>query len=247
RPDLVINAAAYTAVDKAEDDAAMAQAVNADGAGAVARAAAELGVPLFHISTDYVFDGRAGPYAEDDAPAPANVYGRSKLAGERAVAANPRHAIFRTAWVHSPFGPNFVLTMLRLARTRPELGIVADQFGTPTAALDIADALLAMARAIAAAPDDPTLAGIFHLTSQGWTSWAGLAAFVFETSAALGGPAARVREIATAEYPTRAARPRDSRLGGTRLADGYGIALPDWQLGVTETVRRILAEGRHLT
>jgi dTDP-4-dehydrorhamnose reductase len=249
RPDAVINAAAYTAVDKAEDDEAVAQAVNADGAAYVAEAAGVLGIPIIHLSTDYVFDGQADrPYVEADTPAPLNAYGRTKLAGERVVAhANPRHAIMRTSWVHSPFGPNFVVTMLRLAQTRPEISVVADQIGAPTSALEIADALLRAASRLAARPDDTALTGTFHLTAAGSTSWAGLAGFVFEQSRSLGGPPATVRPIETAVHPTKARRPLNSRLGGTRLRDGYGIEMAEWQVGVAETVRRILSESTLLS
>ncbi|MGE3307759.1 MAG: dTDP-4-dehydrorhamnose reductase [Rhizobiaceae bacterium] len=245
RPDLVINAAAYTAVDAAEDDEATAFAINAGGVQAMAEASAALGVPLFQISTDYVFDGSANrPYVEADIPAPLNVYGRSKLAGEVTAAANPRHAIFRTSWVHSAFGPNFIATMLRLARTRTELTVVADQIGSPTAALDIAQALLAMAGKAIAAPDDPKLSGVFHLTATGATSWAGLAEFVFAESARLGGPGAKVVPTTTAAYGARAPRPLNSRLGGTRLYDSTGIAMRDWREGAAATVARLLAEDR---
>ena len=249
RPDAVINAAAYTAVDKAEEDEAVAQAVNADGAGNVAEATDRLGIPVIHLSTDYVFDGQSDrPYVEADTPAPLNAYGRSKLAGERLVTfANPRHAVVRTSWVHSPFGPNFVLTMLRLAQTRPEISVVADQFGAPTSALEIAYELLHMAPKLVERADDAMRTGIFHMTAAGSTSWAGLAAFVFEQSRSLGGPAAVVRPIQTTDYPTKAKRPLNSRLGGTRLHDGYGIALVDWRVGVAETVRRILSEGKLLS
>jgi dTDP-4-dehydrorhamnose reductase len=249
RPDILINAAAYTAVDKAEDDEAAARAVNASGAGFVAEAARAFGAPIIHLSTDYVFDGKADrPYVEADTPAPINAYGRTKLAGERAVAAaNPRHAVVRTSWVHSPFGPNFVLTMLRLARTRPEISVVADQLGAPTAALDIADALLRMASRLAARPDDGALTGIFHLTAAGSASWAGVAEVVFEESRGLGGPVAAVRPVETKDYPTKARRPLNSRLGGARLRDGYGIEFAGWQSGVATTVRRILSEDAILS
>jgi dTDP-4-dehydrorhamnose reductase len=235
RPNAIINAAAYTAVDKAEDDEAAAQAVNADGAAYVAEAANKIGIPVIQLSTDYVFDGGADRrYVETDYPAPLNAYGRTKLAGERAVAAaNPRHAVVRTSWVHSPFGRNFVLTMLQLARKMPEISVVA-------AALDIAEILLTMGTRLADRPEDPALTGIFHLTASGSSSWAGVAEFVFEQSRSLGGPTAAVRPIETAAYPTRVRRPLNSRLGGTRLRDGYGIELGDWRIGVAATVRRVL-------
>ncbi|MDW6021556.1 dTDP-4-dehydrorhamnose reductase [Mesorhizobium sp. BAC0120] len=245
-PDLVVNAAAYTAVDKAEDDREAAQAANALGAGYVAAASAEFGVPILQLSTDYVFDGEMSrPYREEDPTNPLGVYGATKLEGERAVVINPLHAILRTSWVHSPFGPNFVLTMLRLALTRPEIGVISDQIGSPTGALDLADAILRIARKLEGNPRDDRLLGIFHVSSQGWTSWADFASFVFEVSGAEGGPVATVKPISTAEYPTRARRPRDSRLDCGRLRHSYGIELPDWRTGAAETVRRILA-GDHL-
>ncbi|TIT02925.1 MAG: dTDP-4-dehydrorhamnose reductase, partial [Mesorhizobium sp.] len=172
RPDVVVSAAAYTAVDQAEDEKDLAFAVNATGAGKVAEAAARLGVPVIHLSTDYVFDGaKDGAYVETDATAPLGVYGASKLAGEEAVAAaNPRHIILRTAWVYSPFGRNFVKTMLRLAADRDEIAVVADQWGNPTSALDIADAILHAAPKLI---DDRNFAafGVYHLAGEGDTNW----------------------------------------------------------------------------
>ena len=215
RPDIVVSAAAYTAVDQAEDEPEQAFAVNAKGAGAVAAAAAEAGAAVIHLSTDYVFSGDAtGEYAETDATDPQSVYGRSKLEGERAVAAaNPRHVILRTAWVYSPFGKNFVKTMLALASQRDHVRIVADQWGNPTAAADIADGILRIAKTVGASGQgqsrQPEFYGIFHLAGEGSTSWAGFARQVFATSASLGGPSAEVEEIATADYPTRARRPQE--------------------------------------
>ncbi|HXV30897.1 MAG TPA: dTDP-4-dehydrorhamnose reductase, partial [Sinorhizobium sp.] len=179
RPSLVVSAAAYTAVDQAEDDRDMAFAVNAVGAGAVAEAGARLGVPVIHISTDYVFDGtRQGDHAEDDAPAPLSVYGASKLAGEKAVAAaNPRHLILRTGWVYSPFGKNFVKTMLQLAMDRDEIAVVADQWGNPSSALDIADAVLDASIALIQSRQGP-VPGIYHLAGTGTVSRADLARHV---------------------------------------------------------------------
>ena len=266
KPDIVVSAAAYTAVDKAESEPDLAFAVNAAGAGAVAAAAARLGVPVIHLSTDYVFDGTgARPYREDDPTGPLGVYGRSKLDGERAVAAaNPRHVILRTAWVYAPFGNNFVRTMLRLAGTREDVGVVADQRGCPTGALDIARAVIAVAKTLAAEPADATVAaeealsglafagsvlppdaaqdcfGVFHLTGQGEAVWADVAEAVFARSAALGGPTARVKRIATADYPTPAQRPANSRLDGGKLSRVYGITLPDWRVSVDDCVTRLL-------
>ena len=244
-PDIVVNAAAYTAVDKAESEPGLALAINAAGAGAVARAAAGLGVPIIQISTDYVFDGSsATPYRPDDATAPLGAYGRSKLAGEQAVAAaTPAHAILRTAWVYSPFGGNFVKTMLRLARSRDEVSVVADQIGCPTNALDLADGVLDVAQNLVARSGDPDLWGIFHMTGTGETSWAGFAEAVFEASRRLGGPHARVRPITTADYPTPARRPANSRLDGTTLARHHGVVLPPWQHSLERCVARLLKES----
>ena len=240
--DVVVNAAAYTAVDKAESEPDLAHAVNATGAGAVAVAARALGLPLVHISTDYVFDGtKASAYRETDPTGPTGVYGASKLAGEAAVlAAHPDAAILRTAWVYSPFGNNFVKTMLRLAATRDELGVVADQIGNPTSALDIADGVLKVAANLVA-PDDASLTGVFHMTGSGEASWADFAARIFAASAAIGGPTAGVRAIATSDYPTPARRPANSRLDCTRLAEAHGVRLPDWRPAVDHVVERLLA------
>ena len=243
RPDVVVSAAAYTAVDRAESEEKAAFAINAAGAGAVAAAARALGVPVIHLSTDYVFDGtKPEPYVESDHVAPLGVYGRSKLAGEQAViAAAPDAVILRTAWVYSPFGANFVKTMLRLAETREELGVVADQIGNPTSALNIAEAVLAVAYRLYSAPDQAPR-GIFHMTGGGEASWADLAEAVFVASAAQGGPWARVRRIATADYPTPAARPANSRLCADRLAQAYGLRLSPWREAVKTVVIRLVKQ-----
>jgi dTDP-4-dehydrorhamnose reductase len=242
RPDVVVSAAAYTAVDQAEEEPEKAFAINAEGAGAVASAAAEAGAAVIHLSTDYVFSGNApGEYAETDAPDPQNVYGRSKLEGERAVAAaNPRHVILRTAWVYSPFGRNFVKTMLGLATQRDHVRIVADQWGNPTSAADIAEGILRIARTVAAGGRADNY-GTFHLAGAGSTSWAGLAGHVFATSASLGGPSATVEEIATADYPTRAHRPQNSRLSCEKLLRVYGWRPPAWQGSCRAVVARLVS------
>ncbi|WJS99124.1 dTDP-4-dehydrorhamnose reductase [Novosphingobium humi] len=243
RPDVVVSAAAYTAVDRAESEEEVAFAINGAGAGAVSAAARALGVPVIHISTDYVFDGtKPEPYVESDPVAPLGAYGRSKLAGERAViAAAPDAVILRTAWVYSPFGANFVKTMLRLAQTRDELGVVADQIGNPTSARDIADAVLAIAFQLYNAPETAPR-GIFHMTGTGEGSWADLAEVVFAASAALGGPSAQVRRITTADYPTPAARPANSRLCCDRLAGAYGLRPRPWREAVKPVVARLVKE-----
>lgn len=241
QPDVLVSAAAYTAVDKAENERELAFAINENGAAAVARAARLLDVPLVHLSTDYVFDGtKASPYTEEDTPSPSGVYGASKLAGERAVLAeHANSAILRTAWVYSPFGTNFAKTMLRLAGDREEIGVVADQRGNPTSGLDIADGVLAVAANLLGNKDH-ALRGIFHMTGVGDASWAEFAEWIFEVSARKGGPSARVKRIGTADYPTAAKRPADSRLDCTRLQRQQGVSLPNWRASADCVVHRLL-------
>ncbi|RFB96290.1 dTDP-4-dehydrorhamnose reductase [Rhizobium leguminosarum bv. trifolii] len=243
-PDVIVSAAAYTAVDKAESEAELAFSVNAAGACAVAEAAARIGVPVIHISTDYVFSGdKASPYSEEDATAPISVYGRSKLAGETAVAAvNPNHVILRTAWVYSPFGSNFLKTMLRLSETHDHLRVVADQTGCPTSALDIADAILAIATRVVADPA-PSLRGTFHLTGSGEASWADFAEQIFAELSKSGGRNVSVERIRTSDYPTPAKRPANSRLNGDKLARTYGIRLPEWKQSMTIVMQDLLNKG----
>jgi dTDP-4-dehydrorhamnose reductase len=239
-PDIVVNAAAYTAVDKAESEPDLAFAINRDGAGNVAVAAAAAGIPLVHLSTDYVFPGdKPSPYSEADLPGPTSVYGRSKLEGETAVAAeNPAHVILRTAWVYAPWGHNFARTMLRLAETRDTVNVVADQQGTPTYAPDIADGILTVARTALGLPQDQSWRGIFHMTAQGATTWAGFAEAVFAASAAIGGPTASVQKITTAEYPTPARRPANSRLDNSKFQNVFRYSLPQWQEGIVNWAHR---------
>ena len=241
QPEAIVSAAAYTMVDKAESEPDLAYTVNERGAGAVASAAAKLGVPLIHLSTDYVFDGsKPSPYVEEDAPSPTGVYGASKLAGERAVlAAHPNSAILRTAWVYSPFGGNFVKTMLRLARDRDEIRVVADQRGNPTSALDIADGVLSVVANLLA-DRDAKLRGIFHMTAEAEASWAEFAEAIFAASAEKNGPAARVKHIATVDYPTPARRPANSRLDCAKLAVTHGVSLPNWRVSTDNVVSRLL-------
>lgn len=240
-PDIIINAAAYTAVDQAEEEAEQAHAVNALGAGYLAQASSERSIPILHLSTDYVFDGtKATAYVESDPVAPLGVYGASKLAGEQAVArANTNHLILRTAWVYSPYGKNFVKTMLRLAASRDELGVVADQIGNPTSALDIADGLLSIAGQICT---DPTRlkTGIYHMSGKNEASWADFARAIFAESARLGSPSAIVNSITSEEYPTPVKRPENSRLNCTKLEHDYGIRLQDWQSSVKNCVRSLV-------
>lgn len=245
-PDCIVNAAAYTAVDKAEAEPDLAMRINGFGAGAVAAAAAAFGVPLIQISTDYVFDGLSPrPWRESDATAPLGAYGRSKLAGEQAVAASTEdYAILRTAWVYSPYGGNFVKTMLRLAETRNELGVVSDQLGSPTSAPDLAEAIIGVAKALVARPGDASLRGVFHAAGSGEASWADLAEAVFAASVALGGPSASVKRITTADYPTPARRPANSRLDCSLLAERHGLRLPLWQDSVHTCVAELLTTPR---
>ena len=240
RADAVVNAAAWTAVDAAEAEEDAARTVNADAPGAMAAACADLGLPFLHVSTDYVFDGAGtAPWREDAAPAPLGAYGRTKLAGERAVAdamagSGAPHAILRTSWVVSAHGGNFVKTMLRLGAERDELRVVDDQVGAPTPAADLAAALLRMAERMAApdapspiaAPDAPS--GTFHLKSEPHVSWAGFAAHIM----ARANLACRIVPIPSADYPTPAPRPLNSRMDGTRLRAAFGIGPVDWRPGV---------------
>ena len=239
-PDAIVSAAAYTAVDKAESERDLAFAVNGAGPGAVAQAARALGVPLIHISTDYVFDGTLDrPYVESDPTGPTGVYGASKLAGEQAVLdGHDNSAVLRVAWVYSPFGGNFVKTMLRLAGDRDELGVVGDQLGNPTSALTIADAIIKVATNMVA-DSSPQLRGVFHMTAQGEASWADFAEGIFAASAARGGPSASVRHIGTADYPTPATRPANSRLDSGLIARVHGVTLPDWRTSLDDVMDRL--------
>jgi len=241
RPDALVSAAAYTQVDKAESEPELAFAINERGAGAVARAARTLRIPLIHLSTDYVFDGtKRKPYVEDDETAPTGVYGASKLAGERAVLdEHDDCAVLRTAWVYSPFGANFAKTMLRLAGDREEVAVVADQRGNPTSALDIADGILRVAQNLAAGGGSEQR-GIFHMTAAAEASWAEFAEAIFAASAELGGPTARVKHIGTVDYPTAASRPANSMLDSSKLALAHRVRLPEWRLATNEVVRRLV-------
>lgn len=245
KADVIVSAAAYTAVDKAESEPELAFAVNADGAGAVAEAAARLSIPIIHLSTDYVFAGdKHAPYVETDPTGPTSAYGRSKLEGERRVlGATGNHAILRTAWVYSPFGANFVKTMLRLAETRDTLRVVADQQGQPTSALDIADAVIAVARRMTA-DADPSLRGIFHLAGSGSGTWADFAEAIFAGLEARTGKTVTVERITTADYPTPARRPANSRLSTARLGHAYGITLPDWRQSTEAVLDRLVARSK---
>jgi dTDP-4-dehydrorhamnose reductase len=235
RPTLVINTAAYTAVDAAETDEAAAFALNAEGAGKIAHAAAQRGIPIIHVSTDYVYDGgKATPYVETDATNPINVYGRSKLAGEDAVAkANPQHVILRTSWIYSATGKNFVKTMLRLAADRPKVAVVDDQFGCPTFAPHLADTILHVAQCLATPRSAPPW-GVYHATGTGETSWHGFATALFGDASARGMTVPEVAAITTAQYPTPARRPANSRLDCGKLARAFQARQPEWRTGLKD-------------
>ncbi|AWI75253.1 dTDP-4-dehydrorhamnose reductase [Parazoarcus communis] len=240
-PDVIVNAAAHTAVDKAESEAELAQRINADAPGVLAQAAVSRGAVLVHYSTDYVFDGSGStPWQEDDATGPLSVYGRSKLDGEEAIRASGcRHLIFRTSWVYAARGGNFARTMLRLAAERERLTVIADQIGAPTGAELIADVSAHAVRSLRARPE---LSGTYHLAAAGETSWHGYAEFVIEAARARG-VALKVGEIApipTTDYPTPAARPLNSRLDTTRLSAAFGLSLPPWQDGVARMLDETL-------
>lgn len=234
RPDVVVNAAAYTAVDRAEEERDAAWRANAEAPGVIARWCAAAGVPLVHYSTDYVFDGQGTrPYREDDATAPLGVYGASKLAGEEDIrAAGGRHLIFRTAWVYAPHSANFLRTMLRVGADRDVLRVVADQIGTPTPAALIADVT---AQALQHAGG---LSGTWHLTAAGETSWHGFAEAIFAEAVSAGklARAPKVEAITTADYPTPAKRPAYSHLDVSKLESDFGIALPSWQDGLKQVI-----------
>jgi len=241
RPDAIVSAAAYTMVDKAETERDLTFAVNGLGAGAVAEAAARLGVPLLHLSTDYVFNGRKpSAYVETDPVGPICVYGASKLDGEhRAVAAASNLAIFRTAWVYSPYGVNFLKTMLRLGETRDKLPVVADQQGCPTSAEDIARALILAARRMVD-DRDGRYRGIFHLTGAGEASWAEFAHEIFCAAEAYGRNPVEVVPITSDQYPSPVKRPANSRLSSDKLTHVYGITLPDWRTSTRKVVETLL-------
>lgn len=234
--DAIVNAVAYTAVDRAESEEDLARAVNATSVGALAEVAAARGLPLVHISTDYVFDGGGTrPWRPDDPVAPLGAYGRTKLMGEAAVrAAGGTHAILRTSWVFSAHGTNFLRTMLRLGAERDSLRIVADQIGGPTPARAIADACARIAGALGR---DPRLTGTYHFAGAPDTSWAGFARAIFEAA----GLRVTVEDIASADYPTPAARPKNSRLDCTATEAAFGILRPDWRAGIEEALADLRA------
>jgi dTDP-4-dehydrorhamnose reductase len=241
RPDVVVNPAAYTAVDKAESEPEQAFAINRDGARAVAAAAAALGAAVVHLSTDYVFDGRKGDaYVESDSTAPQGVYGHSKLEGELAVAeANPRHIVVRTSWVYAPYGNNFVRTILRLVAERDRLRVVGDQFGCPTYAPDIADAIMAIAR-MTDSGWKSAFAGVTHLAGPDRLSWCEFAREIVREAARRGERSVPVDSISTPEYPTLAVRPANSCLATTRLQAVFNIRLPAMGNSLQDCLNRLL-------
>jgi dTDP-4-dehydrorhamnose reductase len=239
----VISSGAYTAVDKAEADVSAAWAANAIGPAALAAASAKAGIPILHLSTDYVFDGsQPGFYTEDAPVAPIGVYGASKEGGEQAVrTANPKHVILRTAWVVSPFGNNFVKTMLRLGADRPELRVVGDQYGCPTSALDIAATLLTLLEKIRSGD---AAWGTYHFVNAGDTSWHGLASALIDRAATHGRPHPTVTAITTADYPTPAKRPANSRLSTARLTEAFGIQPRPWREAIDEIVDELIGDKK---
>ena len=247
RPDIIVNPAAYTAVDKAEAEPEQAHAINATAPGVLAEEAKKLGALLVHYSTDYVFDGgKTDPYSEDDRPNPQSVYGRSKLAGEDAVRASGcAHVILRTSWVYGVHGGNFVKTVLRLARERDELRIVADQFGAPTWARRLALCSAEILRQCRANPDDASRHGLFHLTAAGRTNWHEYAEEIVRLArqydAALQDKALTIRAIATHEYPVAAKRPANSVLATDKVRKAFGLELPPWRDDLTACIEELYA------
>lgn len=248
-PNVIVNAAAYTAVDKAESEPEPAHAVNAVAPGVLGEEAANLGAWVVHYSTDYVFDGaKSGSYTEDDLTNPQSVYGRTKRDGEIALqASGVRHLIFRTSWVVGAHGNNFVKTILRLALERESLNVVADQYGAPTSAALLADVTAQLVRQRQRDGDDSFPFGLYHLVAGGETTWCDYARFVLSEALVLGkalklSPNA-IRAIATSEYPTAAKRPANSRLNTSKLRSRFGLELPDWQSGVRHTLQQILDDG----
>ncbi|MGV7218118.1 dTDP-4-dehydrorhamnose reductase [Bradyrhizobium sp. UFLA05-112] len=243
-PSIIINTAAYTAVDRAESEVANAYSINRDGAATLADIAWRRNIPLIHLSTDYVFDGaKSGVYDESDLPAPINVYGESKLAGEAAVlAAHPLATVIRCSWLYSPFGTNFVRTMLRLCETQPVVRVVQDQHGKPTSALDLAAALLHIAER-SVTVDRRASSGIFHLAAQGETTWHGFAEAIFDGLARRGLQVPKLETITTEEHPTAARRPPNSRLDSSKAERVFGIRLPVWRHSLETCLDQLVGEG----
>jgi dTDP-4-dehydrorhamnose reductase len=231
-------------VDQAEQDLRAVSQINVAGTGEVAAAARALDVPIVYLSTDYVFNGEKGaPYVEDDPISPSNLYGLTKASGEKALAGwTPNHAILRISWIYSPFGKNFVRTILGVAKSRNTLDIVADQHGTPSSAFDIANGIVGVVKNLVSRPGETALRGVFHMTATGDTTWAGFGQAVFADSRAIGGPFATVRPIASKDYPQAAKRPKNSRLDSSKLAWAHGVQLPEWRSSLKLCVERIIRE-----
>jgi len=244
-PDLIVNPAAYTAVDKAESEPGLAQAINAVAPGELAQASAALGIPLVHFSTDYVFDGRkSAAYAEADAPNPLGVYGATKLAGEKAVQhGGAPHLILRTSWVYGLRGRNFLLTMQRLARERDTLAVVDDQFGAPTWSRLIAEATALVIARWLDRPDQTATSGIYHLSCGGRTSWHGFTAAILAHLAKPDEKLASLTAIPSSGYPTPAARPANSQLACDKLAATFGVRLPDWETALALCLEQKLPQS----
>ncbi|MBW5438045.1 dTDP-4-dehydrorhamnose reductase [Bradyrhizobium canariense] len=243
-PCIIINVAAYTAVDQAESEIGKAFSINRDGAAALADIAWQRNVPFLHMSTDYVFDGaKHGAYDEADVPAPLSAYGASKLAGEAAVlAAHPLATVVRSSWIYSPVGANFVRTMLRLAETRSIVGVVNDQQGNPTSAAELAAALLRIAER-SLTDDRRTAAGIFHLTGQGATTWHGFAEAIFDGLSRRGVQPPKLEAITTEQYPSAARRPPNSRLDSSKAERVFGIRLPAWRHSLEICLDQVVGKG----
>jgi len=248
QPEILLNAAAYTAVDRAEVEPELAMAINAQAPRVLAEEAARLGALLVHYSTDYVFDGeKQGPWTEEDRPDPLNVYGRSKLAGERAMEeVGGRYLIFRTSWVYGAHGANFLLTMLRLAQTRERIAVVDDQHGSPTTAIELANATCAIVKGAMEGKfgAEENWAGLYQMTCSGETTWCGFARAIFERAGMLlGGKAPIVIPIASAEYSTPARRPRNSVLSNAKLNKVFGVQLAPWEAALDAVVRELEAQS----
>ena len=243
QPDVIVNAAAYTAVDKAESEPDLARTLNATAVGVLAEEAARMGAAVVHYSTDYVFDGAGErPWTEADTPAPLNAYGQTKLEGEQLLQQhNPRHLIFRTSWVYAARGANFAKTMLKLGQERENLKVINDQHGAPTGAELLADVT---AHAIVRLQQDPAVAGLYHLAAGGTTTWHDYACHVLEQARRAGAPVkvapSAVQAVPTSDFPTPARRPHNSRLDTRKLQATFGLALPDWQTGVDRMLTEIL-------
>ena len=239
-PDVIVSAAAYTAVDLAETDEASAMIINGVAPGRIANVAASLNIPIIHLSTDYVFDGKKPvAYNESDWVSPLGAYGRTKLAGERAIAqTTANHVILRTAWIYSPFGKNFVKTMMTLAENREHISVVDDQIGNPTSALDIADGILSVAENLLSS-DREALRGTFHMSGSGEASWADFAEEIFAQYAVRNGPRVNVIRISSDQYPTAAKRPSNSRLDCSRIASLHGIRMPAWKDSLSKVLDQL--------